>query len=334
MTGWSSVPDLAIDSLPRVPLALAPTPLHALDRLRTVLGGPGKVPRLLIKRDDLNGVAMGGNKLRKLEFLMGDALAQGADTLITAGAAQSNHCRQTAAVGAMYGLETHLCLRGPAPETHTGNLILDDWLGAVLHFAHPGNNVSDQVGPLAQALKAQGRKPHLIPIGGSNAVGSVGYAAAAAELARECPEASCIIVATGSGGTQAGLEVGVRRAGAKTKVIGVGVAEPDTTSWNVDVANLAGAVAARLGDFTFALSPDDIECPMDWMGPHYAAPTSACAAAIGLLARTEGIFLDPVYSGKAFAALLDWIRQGRFPLHETVVFWHTGGTPALFASGH
>jgi D-cysteine desulfhydrase family pyridoxal phosphate-dependent enzyme len=332
--GWSFVPDTALENLPRVALALAPTPLHALERLRDTLGGPERVPRLLIKRDDLNGVALGGNKLRKLEFLLGDALAQGADTLITAGAAQSNHCRQTAAVGAMYGMETHLCLRGPAPETHTGNLILDDWLGASLHFAEPGADVSALMEPLARTLRGQGRTPYIIPIGGSNAVGSAGYTLAAWELAAECPEASHIIVATGSGGTQAGLEVGVRRAGVATRVIGVGVAGPDTTSWNVDVSNLANAIAARLGDTAFALTPADIECPMDWMGPQYAAPTPECDSAIRLLARTEGIFLDPVYSGKAFAALLDWIRQGRFTSRETVVFWHTGGAPALFAVGH
>lgn len=328
------MPDTALGGLPRIELALAPTPLHALNRLRDTLGGPERVPRLLIKRDDLNGVALGGNKLRKLEFLLGDALARGADTLITAGAAQSNHCRQTAAVGAMYGLETHLCLRGPAPETHTGNLILDDWLGAALHFAEPGTDVSRLMEPLAEALKEQGRRPYSIPIGGSNAVGSVGYTRAAWEIADECPEADYIVVATGSGGTQAGLEVGVRRAGVATKVLGVGVAGPDTTSWNADVSSLANAIAAHLKDSSFALTPGDIECPMDWMGPHYAAPTPACESAIRLLARTEGVFLDPVYSGKAFAALLDWVRQGRFGPQETVVFWHTGGTPALFALGH
>jgi D-cysteine desulfhydrase family pyridoxal phosphate-dependent enzyme len=328
------VPDAALENLARIPLALAPTPLHPLERLRTALGGAKTVPRLLIKRDDLNGVALGGNKLRKLEFLLGDALAQGADTLITAGAAQSNHCRQTAAVGAMYGMETHLCLRGPAPETSTGNLILDDWLGAVLHFAEPGMDVSALMGPVAQTLMQQGRKPYCIPIGGSNAVGSVGYTRAAREIAEECPDSDYLVVATGSGGTQAGLEVGVRRAGMAAKVLGVGVAGPDTTSWNVDVSNLANAIAARLGDTAFALTPADIECPMDWMGPHYAAPTPECDAAIRLLARVEGIFLDPVYSGKAFAALLDWVRNGRFRPRETVVFWHTGGAPSLFAVGH
>ncbi|MBC8104642.1 MAG: D-cysteine desulfhydrase family protein [Cytophagales bacterium] len=331
--GWWCVPD-ALASLPRVPLALHPTPLHPLDRLRRHLGGPEKVPRLLIKRDDLNGVALGGNKLRKLEYLLGDALAQNADTLITAGAAQSNHCRQTAGVGAMTGMETHLCLRGPAPETHTGNLILDDWLGAILHFTDPGTDVSAAMEPLAAALAARGRRPYRIPIGGSNAVGSVGYVTAAQELALQCLEADHIVVATGSGGTQAGLEVGVRRAGLAAKIIGIGVAEPDTTSWNADVANLANAVAARLADPGFSLTPADIECPMDWMGPHYAAPTPACDAAIRLLARTEGVFLDPVYSGKAFAALLDLVRQARFSPRETVVFWHTGGSPALFATGH
>lgn len=327
----SSAPE--IDYGRRERLALAPTPLHPLDRLRDALGGAGKIPRLLLKRDDLNGVALGGNKLRKLEFLLGDALEQGCDTLLTAGAAQSNHCRQTAAVGVMYGLETHLCLRGPEPEKHTGNLILDDWLGATLHFAEPGQDVSVFMAGVAEEARGRGRKPYVIPIGGSNAVGATGYVAAAAELAAQAPEADYVVVATGSGGTQAGLEVGVRAPGVKTRVIGVGVAEPDTVSWNVDVANLANATAERLG-LNIHLTPDDIECPMDWLGPKYAAPTPECDAAIRLLARTEGVFLDPVYSGKAFAALLDWCRRGRFRPEETVVFWHTGGAPALFAEGH
>ena len=157
--------------------------------------------------------------------------------------------------------------------------------------------------------------------------------AAAGELLAQCPDATHLVVATGSGGTQAGLEVGVRLGGRTVKVIGVGVAEPDTVSWNVDVANLAGAVAARLGA-DIHLSPDEIECPMDWMGPRYGEPTPAGDEAIRLLARTEGVFLDPVYTAKAFAALLDLTRQGRFAPTDTVVFWHTGGTPALFAEGH
>ena len=319
--------------LPRAPLGVHPTPLHALPRLRDGLGGEGIAPRLLIKRDDLNGVALGGNKLRKLEWLLADARAQGCDTLVTAGAAQSNHCRLTAAVAAMHGMACHLCLRGPEPQKHTGNLILDDWLGARLHFAAPGTNVSSAMEPLADELRAAGRKPYVIPIGGSNAVGALGYALAARELAAQCPETTHIVVATGSGGTQAGLEVGVRVAGLKAEVLGVGVAEPDTVSRTVDVAHLANAVAERLR-LGLRLSPDEIDCPMDWMGPFYAAPTPACEAAMRTLARAEGIFTDPVYSGKAMAALLDWVRAGRFAPSDTVVFWHTGGVPALFAEGH
>ena len=319
--------------LPRVRLGLHPTPLHEMPGLRALLGGEERAPRLLIKRDDLNGVALGGNKLRKLEWLLGEARAQNADVLLTAGAAQSNHCRLTAAVAAMQGMECHLCLRGPEPERRTGNLVLDDWLGARLHFAPPGTNVSAGMAALAEELRAAGRRPYAIPIGGSNAVGAIGYAWAARELAEQCPEADYLIVPTGSGGTQAGLEIGARIAGLKAKVIGVGIAEPDTVSWNVDVANLANAVAERLGaDMRF--SPGDIECPMEWMGPFYGAPTPAGETAIRTLARAEGVFTDPVYSGKAVAALLDWVRAGRFDPSQTVVFWHTGGIPALFAEGH
>lgn len=328
-----------LDRLPRVPLGIQPTPLHEMPRLRALLGNEKNTPRLLIKRDDLNGIALGGNKLRKLEYLLADAHARNCDTLITAGAAQSNHCRVTAAVAAMHGLDCHLCLRGPEPETRTGNLVLDDWLGATLHFgsratfAGPGTDVSAMMPPLAEELQAMGRRPYIIPIGGSNAVGAVGYARAAAELRAECPEATHIIVATGSGGTQAGLEIGVRLAGLRTKVIGVGVAKPDTVSWNVDVANQANAIADHLGA-GLRLSPDEIECPMDWMGPRYGAPTEKGEDALRTLARAEGIFTDPVYTGKALAALVDWVRAGRFTREDTVVFWHTGGVPALFAAGH
>ena len=325
--------DNLLAAVPRVPLGLYPTPLHELPRLREMLGGANKVPRLLLKRDDLNGTAFGGNKLRKLEYLVADAEAQGADTLITAGAAQSNHCRQTAAVAAMRGMACHLCLRGPEPPRPTGNLILDDWLGAHLHFAAPGTDVSALMEVVADDLRAQGSRPYVIPIGGSNAVGATGYVAAARELVSDCPDATYLVVATGSGGTQAGLIVGVRLFGLPAKVVGIGVAEPDTTSWNVDVANLSNAVSERLA-VPQKWRPHSIECWTRWMGPRYGEPTPAGNDALRLLACIEGIFLDPVYTAKAFAALLDLVRQGRFAPTDTVVFWHTGGTPTLFAEGH
>lgn len=324
--------DLAsmVGDLPHLAFAVLPTPVHGLPHLRSVLGGDRKAPHLLIKRDDLTGIALGGNKVRKLEFLVADALTRGCDTLLTAGAAQSNHCRQTAAVGAMHGFETHLCLRGPEPETRTGNLILNDWLGANLHFAPPGTNVTDTMHALTEELRTAGRKPYPIPIGGSNAIGATGYVAAVLELVSQGIEPDFMVVATGSGGTQAGLEVGVRLAGIKTKVIGVGVAEPDTISWQVDVANLANETAKHLGS-KLKVSPDDIHCPMEWMGPRYGQPTDAGQEALGLLARTEGIFLDSVYSAKAFSALLEWCRTEQFSPNHTILFWHTGGAPSLFA---
>lgn len=329
------MPDDPLDALPRVPLGLHPTPLHEMPRLRELLGGAGKIPRLLLKRDDLNGVALGGNKLRKLEYLVADAEARGCDTLLTAGAAQSNHCRQTAAVAAMRQMDCHLCLRGPEPPKRTGNLVLDDWLGAHLHFAEPGAEVSLLMETVAGELSARGRRPYQIPIGGSNAVGALGCVAATRELLAQGVGSAYLVVATGSGGTQAGLEVGVRLFGLRpAKVIGIGVAEPATVSWNVDVANLANAVSERLGANLRPLTPDQIECPMDWMGPRYGEPTPAGDDALRLLTRAEGVFLDPVYTAKAFAALLDMVRQNRFAPTDTVVFWHTGGTPALFAEGH
>jgi D-cysteine desulfhydrase family pyridoxal phosphate-dependent enzyme len=325
--------DLAVllTTQPRVVLTPWATPLHPLDRLRDALGGPSKCPRLLIKRDDLNAVALGGNKLRKLEYLLADAQAQNADTLLTAGAAQSNHARQTAAVGAMHGLTTFLVLRGPEPRRFSGNLILDDWFGAHLYFAEPGQDVTERMAWMAGELTKIGRRPYAIPIGGSNPVGATGYVRAAWEMAVEQGvEPDHLVVATGSGGTQAGLEVGVRLLGLKTKVVGVGVANPDTTDWPTDIANLANATAAHLGADGFSLAPGDVECGMEYMGPTYGEPTIECWEAIRFLACTEGVFVDPVYSGKALAALLDWVRKGRFAPTETVLFWHTGGTPSLF----
>jgi len=323
--------DAALARLPRVRLVPEATPIHRLDRLRDSLGGPNRVPTLLVKRDDLNGVALGGNKLRKLEWLFADALEQGADVLLTAGAAQSNHCRQTAGVGAMLGLETHLCLRGPEPARRTGNLILDDWLGAALHFAPEGEDVSGYMDVLATGMRAEGRRPYVIPIGGSNAVGAVGFAAAVREMAhdqRTIPD--YLVVATGSGGTQAGLEAGVRLLGLTTRIHGMGVALPDTVSWEVDVATLANATLARLGAPDW-VTPSDVYCPMEYMGERYGASTPAGEEALRLLARTEGIFLDPVYSGKAFAGLLGGVASGLYSPTATVLFWHTGGVPALFA---
>jgi D-cysteine desulfhydrase len=265
-----------------------------------------------------------------LEFLLADAQAQGCDTLLTAGAAQSNHCRLTAAVGAIYGLPTHLCLRGPEPQPHTGNLILDDWLGAILHFAEPGENVTDLLQQRTALLRQEGKKPYPIPIGGSNAVGATGYVAAMQELMGQGVVPDYIVVATGSGGTQAGLEVGVRLAGLPTKILGVGVANPDTTSWEADISHLANQILARFGS-PLHITPQEIHCPMNWMGEQYGKPTPAGQEALRLLARTEGIFLDSVYSAKAFSALLEWCQTSRFAPTDTVLFWHTGGTPSLFA---
>ncbi|MDX1931228.1 MAG: D-cysteine desulfhydrase family protein [Capsulimonadales bacterium] len=316
--------------LPRERFALAPTPVQELARLRDLLGGAGRVPRLLIKRDDLNGVALGGNKLRKLEWLVADALDRGCDTLLTAGAAQSNHCRQTAGVGAMYGMEVHLCLRGPEPATATGNLVADRWLGAKLHFSEPGADVSAAMRDLAERLRQEGKNPYPIPIGGSNAIGAVGYAAAVLEWTEQGIVPDYVAVATGSGGTQAGIETGVRLLGSKSVVLGYGVALPDGRSWAEDIADLATATAARLGSDEI-VTPEQVRCGTEYMGPRYGAPTPESQEALRLLARVEGVFLDPVYSAKAMAGLIDDIRKERFAPEDTVLFIHTGGTPALFA---
>jgi len=316
--------------LPRVPLAFLPTPLHDLPGLRRALPG---CPRLLIKRDDQTGLASGGNKTRKLEFLLGDALAQGADTLITPGGAQSNHCRQTAAAAARYGLRCVLVLSGePLPRDRwDGNLLLDDLLGAEVRWTHdrPRDEVMAEV---AAEVAAGGGKPYLIPTGGSVPVGAAGYVAAveelAAQLAAQGERVDRIVLVSGSGGTHAGVLAGVKALGLGAAVIGMNnFAIPDIAG---TVRALAAATAEHLG-LTLTFTDGDFIFH-DACGPHpYGVLTAAEREGIRLLARTEGIVLDPVYTGRAFAHLAGLIRAGAFRPEETILFWHTGGLPGLLA---
>ncbi len=323
-----------IADFPRERLAHLPTPLEPLRALSNHLGGP----QIYVKRDDCTGLATGGNKTRKLEFLVADALRQGADTLITAGAVQSNHARQTAAAAARFGLRCELVLarsvpwRDPGYET-LGNVLYDRLLGARLHFVAGDVDRAEAMRRLAERLRDSGARPYVIPVGGSCPLGALGYVECAAELLAQTdaqglsPDA--LVLASGSGGTQAGLVVGCQARGAAFPVIGV----CDETPWEA-VAGAVRPIADGVADLLGAVADIDwgrVEFLDSYAGPAYGVPTAETVAAISLVARLEGLLLDPVYSGKAMAGLIGLVRQGRFREGQTVLFLHTGGSAALDA---
>lgn len=323
-----------IAAQPRQRLATLPTPLHDLPRLRAALGGAARCPRIVIKRDDLTGLAFGGNKARKLEFLVADALAAGATRLITAGAAQSNHARMTVAAARLVGLDASLVLTtSDAAPPVQGNLLLDRIMGADVHFVPSGTNEDEAMAALADELRARGEVPYVIPVGGSNAIGTLGYVAATLELLGQLHEQGLtpeiVYYANGSRGTQAGLVLGARIFGAPYAVKGVAVSGGDEVKRQRAV-RIASEAADLLGS-SARLTPDDLANDEGQIGPGYGLPTPACLEAISLLARHEAVFLDPVYSAKAMAGLIADIRAGQFAPAATVLFLHTGGTPALFA---
>ncbi|NPA92921.1 MAG: D-cysteine desulfhydrase family protein [Chloroflexi bacterium] len=310
-----------MNRLPRFALAHLPTPIEPLPRLSEALG-----IRLLIKRDDQTGLAFGGNKTRKLELLLADALAQGADTVLTTGAAQSNHCRQTAAAAAKAGLACRLVLM--EPKRASGNLLLDALLGADIVWTTRERRDAD----LQRAFKetaSQGHKPYLIPYGGSNPLGAAAYAYALEELLTQGQPPETIVFATSSGGTQAGLVAGARILGFRGRIVGISVDEP-ADILRPRVAELASQTSALLGEPSI-FHENDILVEDAYAAPGYGVLTAAETDAILRFARTEGLLLDPVYTGRAAAGLLDLAQQGFFHEGETVLFWHTGGTPGLFA---
>lgn len=310
----------------RLSLTSLPTPLEALPILSHQLG-----VELWIKRDDLTSPAGGGNKVRKLEFLFADAGAHKATVVITLGAVQSNHCRQTSLLAAKLGYEAHLVLIGEEPTARQGNLLLDNLSGATLHFGartlEEGRAIAKQ---LMVSLRALGKEPYLIPYGGSDPIGAQGYVAAWAELQEQAQARSlsfdCIVQASSSGGTQAGLLVGQQVYGGGCQVMGISVGPPAATLQR-EVAALAGQTARAIGldSFTLPSAPTVLD---QFIGPGYALLDEATRAAIRQLAQTEAILLDPVYTGKAFAGLLWLASEGR--LGKRALFWHTGGTPALY----
>ncbi len=313
--------------LPRVPIAHLPTPLERLSRLSAALGSP----ELWVKRDDQTGLAAGGNKTRKLEFLVAEALAQGADTLVTCGAAQSNHARQTAAAAARFGLACTLVLRGDPPAQAEGNLWLDQLLGAEVVWSGAASPLERQADVVAE-LAARGRRPYAVPYGGSNPLGACGYVAAMEELLAQAAQQGLhfdhIVLASSSGGTQAGLAVAARARGYGGRITGISV-DPAGDVLRQTLAGLATATAERLG-LRMAFSAVDFAVEDGYRGEGYGIVSDLEREAIRTAARSEGLLLDPVYTGRAFGGLLDLIRRGTFSPGERVLFWHTGGTPALF----
>ena len=321
--------------LPRIILGHWPTPLHELPRLSAALGGP----RLFIKRDDLTGLALGGNKCRKLEYVLADAQQKGIDTLITSGSSQSNHALQTAAAARRLGMEAYLVLvKGVHVETQ-GNLLLQNILSStvsIVEIADPGevfSAVPEKMTELADQLRSKGRNPLVIPAGAEMPLGTVGWVNAAEEIARQLQEqkidAQYVVLAHSGGGTQAGLMLGFRQLRLPLAVIGISVTYKKDQAVN-EVITLVNDTAKLLALET-GVTQNAVVVFDDYIGPGYGIPTRECVAAIRLVAQTEGIFLDPVYSGKGMAGLIDLIGKGRFTSQDTILFIHTGGVPALFA---
>jgi L-cysteate sulfo-lyase len=322
---------------PRVRLTHAPTPLEPMPNLSRLLGGPA----LWIKRDDCTGLATGGNKTRKLEFLIGEALARDSDTVITQGATQSNHARQTAAAAAKFGLACEILLEdrtGIAQDDYrkSGNVMLDRLFGARLRHFPADTDMDAAMAKVADELRARGRRPYVIPGGGSNAVGALGYVVCALELAEQANNAGLdidlLVHATGSTGTQAGLLAGLEGSRAGIPVLGIGVRATRPVQ-EEKVFALASQVAELLG-VPGTVARERVVANCDYVGAGYGIPTSGMIEALELVARHEGIVLDPVYSGKAMAGLIDLIRKGHYRSGQNVVFLHTGGAVGLFGYLH
>ncbi len=323
-----------LERFPRRRYTAGPTPLERLDHLTAALGGPD----IWAKRDDLLGLAGGGNKTRKLEFLAADALAVGADTLITCGAVQSNHCRLTLGAAVKEGLKCRLVLEERVPNSYdpaaSGNNFLYDLLGVEKKIVVPGGtDLGAAMQAEAAALAAQGRRAYVIPGGGSNALGALGYASCAMELLAQAAELGLdmdrIVCASGSGGTHSGLLAGLRGRGAAVPATGISVRHPQAKQ-EAHILALASA-CAELAGAAGAVSQADVAVRDEFVGPGYSLPTAGMVEAVTMLARLEGLLLDPVYTGKAMAGLIGMIREGSLAAGQSVVFLHTGGAPSLYA---
>jgi L-cysteate sulfo-lyase len=324
---------LPLADFPRIPLAHLPTPLEPLPRLSEALGGPS----IWVKRDDCTGLGGGGNKTRKLEFLMAAARQHGADTIITPGAVQSNHARQTAAAAARLGLGCHLLLEGIAADSDrdyrgSGNILLDRIFGAHLHHFPNDTDLDLAAESLAEELREGGRVPYVIPTGGSSALGALGYVGCAVELMEQAKKQKLsidhVILATGSAGTQAGLLTGLHLHRSKISVLGMCVSRSAA-----EQEKKVGKLCAETLELLACKRPlprEAVRTNGDYVGQGYGLPTGAMIKAVALAAGSEGLLLDPVYTGKAMAGLVDLARNGEFSADDNLVFLHTGGSPALF----
>jgi D-cysteine desulfhydrase len=311
--------------IPRLRFAHLPTPIEELPRLSEHLKGP----KILVKRDDQTGLAFGGNKTRKLEFLLAEAQEQGAKTLITGGALQSNHCRQTAAAAARFGFDCILVLNGELPKQSSANLMLDQLFGAEIVTVKDRADRDQALQNTYDKALAAGRKPYFITYGGSNPTGALGYAFAMKEFLEQNTRADWIVFGTSSGGTHAGLVLGQRVFGFKGKVLGISIDEPEV--WlKTRVSELASEASMKLGE-RIEFTREDVLANEEYCQAGYGVLTDAERDAVKLFAKYEGLLLDPVYTGRAAAGMIDLIRKGFFKKEETVLFWHTGGQPALFA---
>lgn len=324
---------LDLARFPRVALCHRPTPIESMPRLSEHLGGPS----LFVKRDDCTGLATGGNKTRKLEFLVGEALQQNADMLVTQGAVQSNHVRQTAAAACRFGLDCHALLErrvqdAAADYERTGNVFFDRLFGATLEFRPGGLDMNAEASAVADRLRAEGRRPYFIPGGGSNEVGALGYVGCAEEILAQSAETGIefdwIVMATGSTGTQAGLVAGLHAMGSSLPVMGVSVRQPRERQIKA-VHDLAAKTLDKIGSATLPASAVIVDD--GYVGEGYGLPAASTLEAIDLAAKFEGLLLDPVYSGKGFAGMAGLVRTGFFKPTDNVLFLHTGGSAALFA---
>lgn len=316
-----------LEDIPRVPLGRLPTPLEPVPNLAQAT----RIPHLYVKRDDLMGIGYGGNKIRKLEYLLADARSRGADTILTTGGVHSNFTRETTACASRLGMKTLLVLQGDEPHEYRGNLLIERLMGAEVHFVPRPEEADERMKALAHTLTVEGHTPYLIPVGGSTPLGTVGFVRGFLELATQARAAGItidhLITATGSGGTQAGLVLGKEIAHASTRIHGIRVGREEPFAQKI--ADLATKTAEYL-KVERHFSPEEIVAHLDFVGEGYDIPTEEANNAIKLVARTEAIFLDPVYTGKAMAGLLGLVERGDIPREDTIVFWHTGGDLALF----
>ena len=325
-----------LSEFPSVPLCHQPTPLEFMPRMSESLGGP----RLWIKRDDCTGLATGGNKTRKLEFLIADAIEKGADMVVTQGAVQSNHVRQTAAAACKYGLGCHALLERRVPDRAddyetTGNVLFDQMFGTSLEFRPAGLDMNAEAVAVTEKLAAVGRKPYFIPGGGSNEIGALGYVSCAFELLDQIKanklDVGWVVLATGSAGTHAGMLAGLHAAGSTIPVMGISVRQPEDRQIAA-VHKLAVLTAAQLTDTP--LGVEKVIVDDGYVGAGYGQPTQGTLDAINLIARREGLLFDPVYSGKGLAGMIGLAGQNFFESDKDVIFLHTGGAAALFAYGN